>query len=113
MPTQKDSRPNGVALTAGGAPSSRARWSALHIGSKKGSHDPFSYKVETSTDGSSWLALGSLTDTITAKDAQIVTVTTQRDFFSKAVSDRNALIGVQNASIDALANAAVADRTAF
>lgn len=55
----------------------------------------------------------SLKSTVTARGAQITTLTTQRDFFKDAVTQRDVLISRQNASIQALADAAQADRSAY
>lgn len=57
--------------------------------------------------------VGSLKATVTARSAQVATLTTQRDFFATAVSQRDAAIARQNASIEALEAAAAADRTVY
>lgn len=57
--------------------------------------------------------IDSLNATVAAKDALIETRTVQRDFFKSALDSRDELIRRQNSSIQALADAAAADRKVY
>jgi hypothetical protein len=57
--------------------------------------------------------IDSLKAQLAAADARVETLAKEQVFFAQAVADRDALISKQNASIDALAAAAAADRTVY
>jgi hypothetical protein len=55
----------------------------------------------------------SLEAKVSARDTQVSALIEARDFFKTAVDQRDTLINRQNSSIDALAQASVADRTVY
>lgn len=57
--------------------------------------------------------VNSLKATIKARDTQVSALVESREFFRKAVEQRDTFIGRQNASIDALASAAAVNRDVY